>query len=127
MDEEIIIPTQFQAAIAKGLDTMSTKLGNPPDCSTEAGWKVLDYCVGVWYKFFPQEVKDYIHDKKIDLSIERDISDHVTGFGINTLTYPPTLFQLLRTMLPQQNLKDKKFIHKLLISHPILKATKYSV
>jgi hypothetical protein len=115
------------ATLAKALDTISNKLGNPTDCSTEAGWKVLDQCVAVWYKFFPQEVKDWIHDKKIDLANERSLSKHVDGFGVNMMAYPPSLFQLLRVMLPNQSLKDKDFLHKLLISHPILKATNYSI
>lgn len=126
-ESTIIAPSTFQAALAKGLDQLSDKLGNPTDCSTNAGWTVLDNVIGIWIKFFPQEVAAWKHDKKLELEIERDIKGHIKGFGYNTITYPPTLYNLIKVMLPNQDLKDKKFIRKLLISHPILKATNYKL
>lgn len=115
--------TKMGAVYTMGLMRIWEKLGKPNDCSTNAGWIVLDQVVAVWQKAFPQEVTDWIHDRKDDLLVERSVREHVKGGGYNPVTYPPSFFLLLKSMLPDQKLTDKKFQKALCERHPIFKST----
>lgn len=117
------------AAITRGLMLSWEKLGKPDDCSTPAGWKLLDVCVNLWTKVFRNEAEAWIHDRKLDLEHEKSLKDLTKDekFGYNPVSYPPTLYSLLKTMLPKQNLKEKKFISKLSKRHPMFKTTNLSI
>lgn len=112
------------AAITKGLMTIWERLGRPDDCSVPAGWIMVDQIVNCWTTFFKQEVADWQHDRKDDLANEMILSSiSKKGGGYNPITYPPTLFHLLRTMLPGQKLTDKRFQRALAQRHPLFKST----
>ena len=112
------------AALTEGLMRIWEKLGRPDDCSTEAGWKMLDQIVNCWQLYFPQEVADWLHDRKIDLDNEMTLSQIVKkDGGYNTITYPPTFSYLFKAMLPLQRRTEKKFLQKLARRHSIFKST----
>ena len=116
--------SKLNATLSKGLVTIWEKLGRPTDCSTNAGWIMLDQCLNAWTVFYPQEVADWEHDRKIDLGTEMSLQQIVKkDGGYHQMAYPPTLFKLLKAMLPEQKLQNKKFVRALTIRHPILKIT----
>lgn len=111
-------------ALAEGLMRIWDKLGRPDDCSVASGWIMVDQIVNAWTKFFRTEAEDWMHDRKIDLQNEMTLKQiSKKGGGYNPITYPPTLYHLLSTMLPKQKLNDKKFIKALAQRHGMFKTT----
>lgn len=125
--QEYEVVSKEGAALTKGLMDTWEKLGKPEDLSTNTGWIMMDAVVAVWHKFYPQEVLDWKHDRQIDLEQERSLKEHVKGGGYNPITYPPTLFQLMKAMFPDITLSDKKLQKKLMERYPLFKTTNYKV
>lgn len=116
------------AALTQGLMRVWEKLGRPNDCSTESGWIMLDQIVNCWTAYFRGEAESWIHDRDIDLKNEMTLSQlSKKDGGYNPVTFPPTLFSLLKTMLPDQKLTDKKLHHKLVQRHPLFKTTNLGI
>ena len=114
-------------ALTEGLMKIWEKLGRPDDCSNNYGWAMLDAIVALWAKFYPQEHADWMHDRKEDLKSERSMAEHIKGGVYNPITYPPTLYQLIKALLPKQKLTDKVFHHKLVIRYPLFKSTNFKI
>jgi hypothetical protein len=120
--ETVFIPkSQYESIMA--LDAYADKLGNPQDCSTEAGWKLIDAIVLFWEANYPQEVNDWRHDRKIDLENERDKHVHL----YNPVTYPTRLFKLLKIFFPYMSLSDRNFYTKLVKRQALFKSTNYKI
>lgn len=119
--------TKLGTAYAQGLMNVWEKLGRPEDVSVPTGWIMIDQIVAVWQKAFPQEVADWLHDKQIDLSTEKSLDQLLKGQGYNPLAYPPTFFQMMKAMLPDLKLSNKKFQRELIQRHPIFKTTNLKV
>jgi len=116
------------AAYTKGLMEIWERLGRPDDCSTEAGWRMLDQIVNCWTVNFPHEVAGWQHDRQIDLDNEILLSDLVKkGGGYNPVTYAPRLFRLIVALLPNQKLTDKDFQRKLVARHGLFKSTNFKI
>lgn len=115
-------PTEQELLTITFLDRLATKLGNPPDLTSEAGLKLMDAIIGVWYKHFPQEAKDWAHDRAIDLETEKSLSylASTKSAGYNPVGYPPMLFQLIKAMFPDLKLQNKKVFMKLIKIYPNL-------
>lgn len=120
--------TKAGAAYTQGLMRIWERLGRPDDCSTEMGWTMMDQLVNCWTVNFPKEANDWLHDRQFDLETEITLSElSKKDGGYNPISYPPTLFQLIRAMLPHQKLNDKKFLHKLSQRHPLFKTTNLKI
>lgn len=119
------VPTDEELVTITFLDRLATKLGNPPDINSEAGLKLLDGIIGVWFKHFPQEAKDWAHDRKIDLATEKSIKELISdkSAGYNPVGYPPMLFKLIKAMFPEIKLQNKKVFTKLIQIYPDLFST----
>lgn len=115
-------PTEGELLTITFLDKLATKLGNPPDISTESGLKLMDAVIGTWQKHFPQEAKDWTHDRKMDLENEKSLSYLASdkSAGYNPVGYPPKLFALIKTMFPDIKLQNKKVFMKLIKIYPDL-------
>ena len=123
---EMVSPTGSK--VTNGLIKIWEKLGRPDDCSTTAGWIMVDQIVNCWTVFFKQEVADWQHDRKLDLDNEMILSAiSKKGGGYNPITYPPTLFKLLKALLPGQKLTDKKFQRKLAQRHKLFLTTNLKI
>lgn len=105
------------------LDNYAEKLGNPVDCSTEPGWKLLDAIVLFWEANYPREVNDWRHDRAIDLANERE--KHTLLY--NPVTYPARLFKLLKIFFPDMSLTDREFHTKLVARQPLFKSTNLKI
>lgn len=128
MDErEIIYLTANQIHSVEMLEKIADRLGNPTDCSTEAGWKLIEAMIDFWEANFPDEVKDWKHDRDIDLAHEKNIKQLVKTGLINSVTYPPRLYTLIRLMLPEQSVTDKNFISKLGNRFNLFKTTNHKI
>lgn len=116
------------AAVTEGLMRVWERLGQPNDCSTEAGWKMLDQIVNCWTLYFKDEAEAWQHDRKMDLEYEITMSELLKkDGGYNPITFPPVLFQLLKAMLPNQKLTSKKFQRSLAMRHPLFKTTNFKL
>ncbi len=104
------------------LDRLAKRLGNPPDLTTKAGLKLMDATIGAWQAHCPQEAEDWAHDRKIDMENEKSLSylASTKSAGYNPVTYPPTLFKLIKVMFPDLKLQDKKVFMKLIQIYPDL-------
>lgn len=120
--------SKLNAALTKALISLWEKLGCPNDCSSPAGWIMVDQIVNVWTKFFQAEAEAWMLDRQDDLANEISMSDlKKKGGGYNPITFPPTLYLLLKAMLPDQKLNDKKFQRKLSLRHPLFKTTNFKL
>lgn len=122
-------PTEEELITITWLDRLATKLGNPTDLSSETGLKLMDAIIGVWEKHFPQEVSDWKHDREIDLGTEKSLHYLATSsksIGYNPVSYPPSLFKLIRCMFPQMKLQDKKVWKKLIKIYPFFRTSNYA-
>lgn len=125
-DYEVVPP--HSALLAHGLMKIWERLGKPDDCSNEVGWIMLDQIVNCWTVNYRQEVEDWQHDRAIDLANEISMTDlKKKDGGYNPITFPPTLFQLIKAMLPLQNMNDKKFQRKLSMRHNLFKTTNFGL
>lgn len=115
-------PSEKELLTITFLDRLANKLGNPPDLSSESGLKLMDAVIGVWMKHFPQEVKDWAHDRAIDLENEKPLSylASTKSAGYNPVGYPPQLFKLIKIMFPTIKLQNKKVFMKLVRIYPNL-------
>jgi len=113
-------------AVMLGLIRVSDKLGNPTDCSTNPGWVMLDTIMEIWTRFYPQEKTDWIKQLKYDLSVERSVAE-AKDFGYFPVSYPTRLFKLVKTMLPDQKMNDKDFLHLLIQRYPFLSTSNYKI
>lgn len=115
-------PTDDELLTIVFLDKLATRLGNPPDLTTEAGLKLMDAIIGAWEKHFPQEAADWVHDRKIDLAYEKSLKDlNKDSVGLyNPATYPPALFKLIKAMFPNLKLQNKEVFMKLIELYPNL-------
>lgn len=120
--------TRLGAAYAKVLFDIWNKIGRPTDITATSGLKMLDETIRVWEKAFPHEVIDWMHDMSIDREAERTIQQHIKGGGYNPVSYPPTLFHLIKIMLPELKLGDKRIHHTICQRYPnLFKTTNYAV
>lgn len=120
------LPTQEAAAITEGLMRIWEKLGKPENLSTNAGWIVLDQIIGIWEKFYPQEVADWKHDRDLELAAEKDLTSLAKG-GYNASTYPPILFQLMKGMFPEVKFQDKALVREITQRYPLFKSTNLNI
>jgi len=104
------------------LDKLAKKLNNPQDLTTPNGLKLMDAIIGAWQIHCKQEVKDWIHDRQLDLENEKSLH-YLAGTksaGYNPATYPPALFKLIKVMFPNLKLQNRKVFTKLIKIYPNL-------
>lgn len=120
--------SKLGAAYAKGLFDIWNNIGRPDDITTVSGLKMLDEIIRVWQVAFPYEVIDWMHDMSIDLEAERTIQQHIQAGGYNPVSYPPSLFHLMKIILPKMKLSDKRVHHTICERYPkLFKTTNYAV
>ncbi len=116
------------AAIVKGLMLIRTKLGNPTDCSTNVGWVLFDEIVKVWQKCWPLEMADWVKRLKVELATERSVHDALKADGgYVPVSYPTNLFNMIKVLLPDQKLNEKKFLRELVSRYPFLHSSNYKI
>ena len=123
-DMDVLVVSKEAAALAKGLENVSKKLGDPKDCSTNTGWVMMDNIVQIWMKAWPWEVNDWIKQLADDLGAERTVHQAVkANGGYFPISYPTRLYKLIKAMLPDQKLNDYDFIKGMTSRYPFLKTT----
>lgn len=115
-------PTEQELLSIEFLDKLAGRLGNPSDIQTQAGLKLMDAIIGVWQKHFPQEAKDWIHDRKMDLDYEKPVSELIkdTSAGYNPAGYPRQLYNMIKVMFPNLKLQNRAVFNKLIDLYPKL-------
>ena len=91
------------------------------------GTKMLSIIIDTWRACFPYEYQAQCKLAGYNRSLEKDIKSHVKGGGYNTVSYPRSLFNMIRAVFPQMKLGDKKIKRKLAKMYPWLKITKYKI
>lgn len=118
--------TKDGAAITKALIMIWERLGKPDDCSTSAGWAVMDNIVQVWTRCFPQEVADFHEGLKNELASERTAHEAVqANGGYIPITFPFRIYHMIKALLPAVDVRDKKFIKQFASRYPQFKSTNY--
>jgi len=114
------------AAYTKVLVNIWDRFGQPTDCESEVGWKMLDNIIKVWIRAYPYELQEFIQTNKDALDAERSVRESVRAGGIMSLAYPERLFQMIKLFMPQVKLNDKKFYTKLIRRYPIFRTSNYA-
>lgn len=128
-DVEYVSPTDEELISITFLDQLATKLGNPPDVSSESGLKLMDAVIGVWQKHCPQEVADWMHDQTLMKETEKSLQElNAENTGLyNPASYPPILFALIRAIFPGIKLQAKEVWSILIKTYPgLFKSSKYA-
>jgi len=122
--DEFEIPSKEAVAITEGLERVADRLGRPIDASTESGWKMIDNLVGVWYNFYPWELKAWKKELAIQLGTERTVHEALKASGGHIpISFPTRLYKMIETYMPQVRFQDKAFIKKFAGRYPIFKFT----
>lgn len=107
--------------LVEGLDNIFIGLGRPPaDVKSLVFWNMLGQIIQVWMKTYPKEFNDWIHDVKLDLSIERTLRASVKGGFKKAIGFPPRLFAMIRLYFPNIKVQNKEFIQKCIKTFPML-------
>ena len=116
--------TRNGTAIAKALMEIWERIGKPEDYTTTAGKKLLAELANVFMHFYPAEYADFLHDRAIDLKYEKPLYQlSHENHGITPISYPPTLFKLIKAMFPQAQLGTKETQRIMFEVIPWLKTT----
>jgi len=109
--------------LVEGLDTIFIRFGRPEaDFKSLVFWDMIGQIIQVWMKTFPQEYKDWIHDVKLDLAVERSLGELVKkNKGLKkAIGFPPRLFRMIKIYFPLIKVQNKKFIKKCIKLYPML-------
>jgi len=107
--------------LVEGLDTIYMRFGKPPwDNKSLVSWNMLGQIIQVWMKMYPQEFEDWMHDVKLELSVERSLKESVTKGFKKSIGFPPRLFAMIKLYFPEIKLQNKKFIQKCIKTFPML-------
>ena len=101
------------------------RFGRPEDFETTAGKVLLQEIINVWKYFYRDEYEATLHDNKLDIEFEKSASDMRDGY--TPIAYPPTLFNLIKAMLPDVNLSSRKTQRVIQELAPFLKSTKLRI
>lgn len=113
------------AAITKALMAIWERFGRPEDFETTSGKILLQEIISVWKYFFKEEYQATLHDNALDITYEKSVSDMKEGY--TPITYPPTLFKLIKAMFPNVNLSSRKTQRVIQEIAPFLKSTKLKI
>lgn len=115
IDPNTALTTEYILRVAK-------KAGNPTRVDSQASWRLLDVIFSIWAKNYPDEEKRFREGLKDRRTYAKSVKQMVKeNHGVFTVSYPPTLYSLLKTMFPDQKLQDRKFVSKLSKRYPQLK------
>jgi hypothetical protein len=113
------------AAITQALMTIWERFGRPEDFTTTSGKILLNEIINVWKYFYRQEYENAIHDNKLDVAYEKEVSKMKDGY--TPLAYPPTLFNLIKAMFPNVNLSSRKTQRVIQELAPFLKTSNLKI
>lgn len=116
--------TKNGAAIAHALMAIWERFGRPEDFQSLAGRTLLKEILSVWQYFYRQEYENAIHDNKMDILNEKSATQME---GYIPISYPPTLFNLIKAMFPRVNLSSRKTQRVIQELAPYLKTTRYKI
>lgn len=115
-------------AISKALMDIWDRIGQPEDFKNEAGKKLLEEIGKIFIYFYRKEYIDFLHDRNMDLQNEKPLHQLVKeNHGITTISYPPTLFALIKAMFPDCNLGSRETQRVMVEVLPWLKITNLKI
>lgn len=127
-DTEYEMPNKEAVALSEGIHRTYDLLGKPKDTETEAGWKMIDNLVGVWYNFYPWELKAWKKELETQLGGERTVHEALkANGGYIPISFPTRLYKMLEIFLPDLKITDRKFIKKFAGRYPIFKMTNFQI
>lgn len=127
-NEEYDIPSKEATAIAEGVERAYNMLGRPTDTKGETGWKMMDNLVGVWFNFYPWELKAWEKELSLQLGNERSVGEALKAHGgYIPISFPTRLYKMIETYLPDVKVTERVFIRKFATRYPIFKFTKHKI
>ena len=111
-------------AISKALMDIWERIGRPEDFYCDTGRALLGEIANVFTYFYRKEYQDFLHDRQIDLLNEKPLYQLAKeNHGIKPISYPPTLFKLIRAMFPDAQMGTKQTQKVMFEVIPWLKTT----
>lgn len=118
---------KYVRVLSEYLIRLYIKLGRPEaDVKSNSFWIMIDELVNNWSIVYKQEAEDFVHDIKLDRAVERSLGDSVEGGFKKYISYPPSLYQMIKAIFPDLKLQDKKFTSKFVSRYPIFNASNYT-
>ncbi len=112
-------------AITSALMEIWERFGRPDDFSNQAGLFLLQEIISVWKYFFRKEYEETVLEHKRIIEVEK--SPGQMKMGYMPISYPPTLFNLIKAMFPNVNLSSRKTQKVIQQLAPELKTTKLRI
>lgn len=96
------------------------KINGSPEFDPKSAnfWEMVYDIIMAFQRGFAKEFNDWLHDRDIDLAVERALKDSVKGGFKKSVAFPPTLFKLLKAYWPQGKLQDKSFVSQFKKRYP---------
>lgn len=130
LPKEVAQKTNGALRIIEWLDGRYKNVWGRPDFDDKSSkfWEMVFDIIKVWEKLWPRELEDWLHDRKIDLAVEKSISElSKSKLGLKkSMAYPPHLFQLLHAYWPQGKFADKEFTHHFKSRFPMFNNSNYT-
>ena len=116
-----------ESKAVEGLEIIYKTIGRPEwDTKSDAFWAFFGQVINVWSKFFPTEYENWLKDLKVDLAVERSLSESVKSGLKKSMALPTRVYAMLRLYFPNMKTTDKDFIQKAIRKFPILHNSNYT-
>jgi len=119
---------KYMGFLSEYLTQLYVKLGRPEaDYSSNNFWIMIDELVNNWSVTHPDEAKEFTNNIKIDRAAEFILTKLVReNHWKKSVSYPPSLYQMIKIFFPNLKLQDKKFVAKFINRYPIFNASNYT-
>jgi len=114
--------------LSEYLTRLYVRLGRPEaDYSSNNFWIMIDELVNNWSVTHPDEAKEFTNNIKIDRAAELTLTKLVReNHWKKSVSYPPSLYQMIKIFFPNLKLQDKKFVAKFINRYPAFNASNYT-
>lgn len=118
------LPPRRISQAVYGLVKVWETLGSPQTPISPAGLKMMSNIIDCWEKLVPGEAKQWQKDRNEDLINERSLRDSHKAGGFNPVTYPPTLYKMMKVIFKGIPFTDKKVLTILYKQFPVFRTSK---
>ena len=96
------------------------------DVKSAIFWEMMFDVIKVWQNLYPKELDDWQHNRKIDLSSEKSLSELVKGGLKKSVGYPQHLYQMMRLYWPKGRFAGQDFSRQFGDRFPMFRNSNYT-
>ena len=96
------------------------------DIRSEIFWEMVFDIIKVWEKTWPNELKDWMHNRKVDLAIEKPLRELSKQGLKKSVGYPPHLYTLMKQYWPGGSFASKEFTQAFMGRYPMFRNSNYT-